>query len=197
MCSVLLHYYLKLAIQLVTSVNATVKYFVLFIVGTLHLDDCNLDDRIPIWMVVFGSVSVAYTLVNIFKSICCRIKEDKKTTEYTYSYLYQKDNSQSKALNSFTRIIETLFKLFLLIWLIVGSVWVLGKYDDWNNAGRPNCNGLPDDSDKCCHEGMFLFAFIFIVVAWSILFLVISCAWCCICLICMLSRAPKAAPESE
>ena len=173
------------------------KYFVLFFVGALHLNDCDLDDRIPIWMIVFGSVSVAYTLVNIFKSICCRIKEDKKTTEYTHSYLYQKDNSQSKALNSFTRIIETLFKLFLLIWLIIGSVWVLGKYDDWNSAHRPNCNGLPDDSDKCCHEGMFLFAFIFIIVAWSIFFLVIFCAWCCICLICMLSSAPKAAPESE
>ena len=166
--------------------------FILFFVGALHLDDCDLDDRIPIWMVVFGSVSVAYTLVNILKSTFCSPKEETKK-EPTYSYLYVQDYSRcasiKRALNKFTRIIETLFNLFLFVWLIIGSVWVLSKYSDWNDAGRPNCNGLPDDSDKCCHEGMFLFAFIFIIVSWSILFLVICCVCSCIFLVRMLSNA--------
>ena len=174
--------------------------FNLFLIGALHLDDCDLDDRIPVWMIVFGSVSVIYTVVNVLKSICCSPKEDTKR-ETTYNYMYTQDASKctsiKKALNKFTRIIESLFNIFLFIWLIIGSVWVLGKYSDWDDAGRPNCNGLPSDSDKCCHEGMFLFAFIFIIVTWSILFLTICCLCSCACFLYMINYIALYTPEPE
>ena len=149
--------------------------------GAVHLDDCDLDDRIPIWMVVHGSIYVAYVLATILKSICC---PDRKVCcpDHKREGLEGTDSeNKSSPMNSCVRFIENLLDLFQFIWLIIGSVWVLGKYDDWDDAGRPNCNGLPSDSDKCCHEGMFLFAFIYIIVAWSILFLAICCMCSCVC----------------
>lgn len=123
-------------------------------------------------MVVYGSVSLAYTLVNIFKSTFCRDK--KRQGEMT-------EENKPSPMNRCANSLEGLFNSFLFVWLIVGSVWVLGKYDDWDNAGRPNCNGAPDDHEDCCHEGTFLFAFIFIIVMWSLVFLLICCACSCVC----------------
>ena len=142
----------------------------------MHIGDCDLDERIPKWMVVYGSVSLAFSLVNIFKSIFCSNRK-RQNRERGSS-----DDEQSP-LNKFANSIEGIFNFFLFIWLIIGSVWVLGKYDEWDDAGRPNCNGLSTDSDKCCHEGTFLFAFIFIITMWSLGFLIICCVCSCACLI--------------
>lgn len=145
-------------------------------IGAVHIGDCDLDERIPKWMVVYGSVSLAFSLVNIFKTIFCPNRK-RQNRERASS-----DDEQSP-LNKCASSIEGIFNFFLFIWLIIGSVWVLGKYDEWDDAGRPNCNGLTTDSDKCCHEGTFLFAFIFIITMWSLGFLIICCVCSCACLI--------------
>lgn len=117
---------------------------------------------------MYASVSLGFVIFNIFKLLCCPDK-NKQEREAAGS---EKNRS---SMNLCARFLLNLLELFLFVWLIIGSVWVLGKYGDWDDDGRPNCNGLPDDSDKCCHEGMFLFAFIFIIVAWSLIFLLICC----------------------
>ena len=124
---------------------------------------------------MYGSVSLAYSLVNIFKSVFCRNK-NRQGRERAEE---EKPSPMKRCANS----LEGLFNTFLFVWLIIGSVWVLGKYDDWDNDGRPNCNGTTDESDNCCHEGTFLFAFIFIIVMWSLLFLLICCCCSCVCLL--------------
>ena len=129
-------------------------------------------------MIVYSSVCIVHTLIVFFKSVCCPDPEERGGTD---------SKNKSSRMNLCARIVKFLFDLFQFVWLIVGSVWVLGKYDDWDDAGRPNCNGLPSDSDKCCHEGMFLFAFIFIIVTWIILFLVICCTYSFLVFVCCTS----------
>lgn len=163
----------------------------LLVVGAVHLDDCNLNDKIPIWMVVYGSVSLAFTLISIFKSIFC---PNKKRQERESSVTENKPSPINSCANS----IEGLFQFFLFVWLIIGSVWVLGNYKDWNDADRPTCDGLKSGDanyDNCCHKGMFLFAFIFIIVMWSLAFLLICCACSCICL--LLACVAKGSGEQE
>ena len=138
-------------------------------------------------MILYGSVSLLHHLVIILKSIYCPDhKREKKGTEGTDF------ENKSLPMNLCVRYIETSFTLFQFALDIMGSVWVLGKYGDWDDAGRPNCNGLPDDSDKCCHEGMFLFAFIYIIVTWSVNFLVFCfisrCASMCWLLVAYICR---------
>jgi len=131
-------------------------------------------------MIVYGSVALAFSIINIFKSCVCPNKKKKREGEQESS-----DNKPSGA-NSCANSIEGLLNLFLFIWLIIGSVWVLGKYDDWDDLNRPDCDGLTtadgDLYDNCCHKGTFLFAFIFIICMWSLGFLIICCSCTCICL---------------
>jgi len=132
-------------------------------------------------MIVYGSVSLGFSVINIFKSCICPNKKRRREGDQQPP----DENTQSPA-NSCANSIEGLLNLFLFIWLIVGSVWVLGKYDDWDSAHRPSCDGLnPNDPrhEFCCHEGTFLFAFIFIICMWSLGFLIICCACTCICTI--------------
>jgi len=152
---------------------------VVFTTGAVHKGDCNLDDRIPIWMIVNGSVILAFIVFYIVKScvrlcVCSNNREDNS------------DNKSQLLVNLCDNLIEGLFGLFLLIWLIIGSVWVLDKYDDWHDLQRPNCDGLtPADGDlydKCCHEGTFLFAFIFIICVWSVTLL----SMCCLSIFCII-----------
>ena len=119
------------------------------------------------WMAVHGSIGLPLTLVTHFKLICYPDRKRKEKGIEVTDF-----ENESSLMNLYARLIGTLFNLFLFIWLIIGSVWVLSKYDDWDDAGRPTCNGLPSDSNKCCHEGMFLFAFIFIIISWCIILLV-------------------------
>ena len=171
---------MRLKCAIIRSAEVIASYLIgylveLFLVGAVHLDDCDLDDRIPIWMVVHGSVSVAYVLASIFKLICCpnRKREGIEGTD---------SENKPSPMNSRVRFIENSLDLIQFVWLIVGSVWVLGKYDDWDDAGRPDCDGSSNNSDKCCNEGMFLFAFIYIIIIiWSILFLMICCMCSCLC----------------
>ncbi|XP_065883778.1 transmembrane protein 272-like [Dysidea avara] len=160
----------------------------LIVVGAVHKDDCNLDDRIPIWMIVCGSVSIAIGLVDCFKTRVC--SSDKYTREDRPSDAYGREDNSSllnSCANLCANIIESLLGLFLFIWWIIGSVWVLGKYDDWDDAGRPDCDDYsPSEGtpyDNCCHEGTFLLAFIFIIFVWCLMFLSICCACTCICIL--------------
>ena len=154
----------------------------MFTTGAVHKDDCNLDDRIPKWMIVYGSVALGFSIINIFKTCICPNKKKKREGEEPSA-----DDKSQSPLNSCANSIEGLLHLFLFIWLIIGSVWVLGKYDDWDDAGRPDCDDYsPDDGmfyDNCCHKGTFLFAFIFIICMWSVGFLIICCACTCVCAI--------------
>ena len=125
---------------------------------------------------MYGSVSLAYSVLNILKSICCsnRRRQCRRREEGSE----EKQSLTNRCASS----IEGILHLFLFVWLIVGSVWVLGKYNDWDDAGRPNCDESPKNGN-CCHEGMFLFAFIFIITMWSLTFLIICCIFSCACII--------------
>ena len=152
---------------MVSNYIAVWKYTIHFVftTGAVHKDDCKLDDRIPKWMIVCGSVALAFNVFRIAKS-CIRLCVCSGNGE---------DNSENKSqliVKFCNKLIEGLIGLFLFIWMIIGSVWVLGKYGDWNDLHRPDCDGLtPADGDlydKCCHEGTFLFAYAYIICVWSV-----------------------------
>ena len=140
-------------------------------------------------MVVYGSVSLVISLVNVFKWIFC---PNKKRTKEKSSFTNDQDDPSP--LNLCANFVEAILNLFLFIWLIIGSVWVLGKYDDWDDANRPDCDDVTVNRnsynngtyeylyDNCCHEGTFLFAFIFIIIMWSLGFLIICSVCSCICM---------------
>ena len=70
--------------------------------------------------------------------------------------------------------IESVLSLFLLAWIIVGSVWVFGHFDDWKK-----------DMDRC-NNTVYIFSFVILVLIY--VFSGLICCCCC-CMFCILALA--------
>lgn len=138
--------------------------------GSVYLDDCPGRHNIPVWLIVFGCVSLLQTVINIAKRF---FHKKKKTEEEGY---------QSNYANRTGSCIESLVFIFLFVWIILGSYWVFGYYYVW----RDECNSAPN---RCCHPVPYLFSYITLVVIY-----VTSCIFCscCCCLFCIVALTETA-----
>ena len=138
--------------------------------GSIYIDDCRLgNNRIPIWLVVFGCVSLAQTFINICKQ--CIQQVTKKSNR-------EDGESSSNSVSRGGGCIESFLTGFLFVWIIVGSVWVFGIYDDYLAVGS-QCN-------QCCHPVPYLFSFVVLLVIYTIGALFCCClCGCFCCLLCL------------
>ena len=135
------------------------------------MGDCNIDERIPSWMVVYGSVSVTFSLLHILKSIFCRKKERRNG-----------EGLKRSLINKFTTAIEGILCLILLALVILGSLFVPEGLEEWENAGEPSCDDVSShDHDRCCHEGTLLFALTFLITMQGLIFGFLFIGLFCIC----------------
>lgn len=135
------------------------------------MDDCEGQRNIPIWLIVFGVFSLVSTLINVTKRIfkMCRRKMSGDTEE-------DEDTDYGKKTGS---CLESLISLFLFVWIIIGSVWVFGFYDEYRDRDCANNT----NADNCCHPVPYLFSFVTLVVIYVFSFLSLCC--CCCCFICV------------
>lgn len=156
----------------------------MLVIGSVHINDCPGQYRIPIWLVVFGAVSLVHTLISVFK-FCAKIVT-KKTEEEGET------RNQNYASRSGTTC-ESLLSFFLFIWTIVGSFWVFNYYVyTWSRHG---CSNNYDDTVCQCHPVVFLFSYITLIVMYS-LSLLICCCGCC-CFICCAVFAGASSRDEE
>ena len=140
--------------------------------GSIYIHDCPGRRLIPIWLIVFGCFSLLQTTINVIKRIFNRKKEEDE------------ENVGREAGRKGGNCLESLITTFLFVWIILGSVWVFGFYDEYKscNAGSPDC----------CDSVPYLFSFITLIVMYSLSFLFIFCFCCCfVCLACLAGIAGK------
>lgn len=150
-----------------SSVSVTLSFAIgialplaMLIIGVIYKDECAIQEKIPIWLIVSGSIgSFQIVLRTIINAIV--IYKKRKEPEYEIKYK-----------GCFTCILD----LFILSWFICGNVWVYG------NRSLVSFNSL--DGDKYCNQTCYLFAFWVITATW-ILFASICC--CCCALVCLFS----------
>ena len=140
--------------------------------GSIFIDDCPASNRIPIWLIVFGCVSLLQTFVNICKR--CIQQVTKKSGE--------EEEERSNSVSRGGGCIESFLSGFLFVWIIVGSVWVFSLWDDYQIQGIAMC---PD----CCHQTVYLFSFSVLLIIYSFGALCCCCFCCCFCGIVCLSAA--------
>lgn len=139
--------------------------------GAIYINDCEGQRFIPIWLVVFGSVSVFHTLVSSFKYVAKIIA--KKTDD--------EENTNEKRASRGGNCCESILSLFLFIWTIVGSVWVFGyfygvwsPFDCTNNFDRVICR---------CNPVVFTFSYAILIVMYAVSLLICCCG--CFCIVCI------------
>lgn len=145
--------------------------------GAVYLNDCPLQFRIPIWLIVFGCVSLAQTIVNVLKRFFRLFsKRDSDREE-------GQERNQAERGGS---ILETLFSLFLFIWIIIGSVWIFGNYSEFRD-GRNDPN-----SPIYCQPVVYLFSFVTLVTIYVVSWLLCLCCCCLFCVVALAAGADSA-----
>ncbi|CAB4013665.1 Hypothetical predicted protein, partial [Paramuricea clavata] len=120
----------------------------IIVIGAVYLDECRIERMIPVFLIVHGSVYLLrYTVTT-----CLRVgtKNDEEIDT-------EKDVDTIRFFNVFLFFID----LFLVIWFIVGSVWVYGHFSDvqYHDSNGPSY----------CSRVAYLFAFWFTTIHYIVL----------------------------
>ncbi len=128
--------------------------------GAVYLDECHIQRMIPVFLIVYGSVYLLrYTITTCLR---CGKKNDDEIEENEDADTFR-----------FFQVFLFFVDLFLLIWFLMGSVWVYGNFSDvqyHDRALASHCNGVA-----------YLFAFWFTTIHYIVLGV---CMFCCPCIIC-------------
>ena len=144
--------YRPLVATVITVTIHSTMYLYAYHAGCVYINRCQGQPIIPIWLIVFGSVSLVQTAINIVKRFFKNNGDEERNYVYT-------------AWNCF----ETCLSFFLLIWIILGSYWVFGYYNLWQL-----CNIAENANPICsCHPVVFWFSYVTLVVIY-----VMSCILC-------------------
>ena len=123
--------------------------FMPLLVGAVYYHDCDIQPRIPLFLIVFGCVGLLQTTLHFLKMCFCRRKEDEQNSSQT----------GEKGGN----FCESLITFFLFVWIIVGSYYTFSAFDSWNDNGQMSCSSGGDE-DYCCDPPVMLFSFITLIL---------------------------------
>ena len=119
--------------------------------GAKYKDQCPVEDKIPIYLIVGGAVGVFRNLI----SLCQRATKSNN----------DEDEDEKKK-----RPFEGILDCFLFIWFICGNVWIYKNYKpDFTDSG----------SEEYCNQTLYLFAF-WLTTSTYILAGVMCCCVCCV-----------------
>lgn len=124
----------------------------MIVIGAEYKNDCPIERKIPIYLIVAGSVGVFRNLI----SLCQRAKKSDND-----------EGEEEKKQNPVTSILDC----FLFAWFICGNVWIYSNYKDVIHDNM--------DSQYYCDETLYAFAF-WITTATYILIGVMCCCVCCV-----------------
>jgi len=116
----------------------------MLIIGILNIQDCKIDFKIPIWLIVTGCIGILYLIIRILASIQLR-KRNIKTRSHQVDPYY-------------ITYLTLLLSLFQFVWFLCGNAWILSVYNSVNTT--------PSSTSNTCNRICYLFAFWSILACW-------------------------------
>ncbi len=140
--------------------------FVYSLLGGIYFHRCTAGPFIPMFLVVFGSVTLSVPIFHGFKT-------------YLIKYFYN-GNDNDTCNQTKRNSCEVLAVVFLFVWFIVGLLITFLTFQKWLENGRVSCT--PIDSKKCCDAPVMYFTVVVIIIIslLTTLTIVIGCACCCV-----------------
>ncbi|CAG5119065.1 unnamed protein product, partial [Candidula unifasciata] len=141
---------------------------VMIVFGVKYLDECPLETKIPIFLIVGGCFGIVKILVVLGKYVQNRhmgsvdnlageVDDDRVVQSKTY------------------RSINSALSLFLIAWNVLGSVWVLRIW-------KPRFEPLLHRPDVWCHRSLYFFSVAIIVAVYAVLGLMVLVVTCLLCM---------------
>ncbi|RNA21527.1 hypothetical protein BpHYR1_030629 [Brachionus plicatilis] len=81
----------------------------MIVIGAIYKDDCPIDNRIPIWLIVSGVFGLLSTLI--------------RTTQNCYA-MFKKRNNEENTETQKKNFLVSIIELFIFVWFICGNFWV-------------------------------------------------------------------------
>ncbi|CAF0897128.1 unnamed protein product [Brachionus calyciflorus] len=155
--------YLFLGIFLIIlAISMTAYPIAMIVMGSTNLNKCTIEPKIPVWLIVSGSVSI-FMAILIILSVIAQVTLKKVDT----------------VIVSIISLIVGIVGMFQFAWFITGNVWVYSK------------NGLVDYNDtqsaSYCDQSLYLFTFWTINVAYIFMGIAILASILIPCIICCFS----------
>lgn len=136
------------------------SFTILVILGAVYLEECRIERMIPVFLIVHGSVYLLrYTITT-----CLRVgsRNDNEIDS-------EKDTDTIRFFNVFLFFVD----LFLVVWFIIGSVWIYANFSDVQYHDK--------NASSYCSRVAYLLAFWFATVHYIALGM---CMLCCPCILC-------------
>lgn len=120
------------------------------VVGSLYFNECPQENKIPLYLVVGGSITLLNNLLGNFR-------------------MQPNDDPNHVSVTTRRSPLKAFITTFMFIWFILGSIWVYKEYEPSYDPASPNY----------CNPTLYLFAFWVITSSYLVL-MFISMAICCI-----------------
>ena len=134
--------------------------YIYFYIGSAYYGQCSIEPLIPIFMIVFG-------LCGILKSTEILIKH--LIVCFKCSCLARwKRHSKLKYLFIVWRVLDAIFNLISLAWVIAGSYWIFHVYGELQDSRFDR---------ELCHPVLYKFAFGMMISC----YIVVGLTCCCVC----------------
>lgn len=133
--------------------------------GAAYINQCPIQPLIPVYLVVVGISGVLKSAETIVKHFMTCFKCSCLTAWRRHRHL--------KYLLVVWRVVDLIFNLLILGWVIAGSYWIFSTYKD--------LRGAPNSSDLC---NPVLYRFSFGMMISSYIVVGLTCCSVCVCALC-------------
>lgn len=114
------------------------------VLGILYINQCRVNDKIPLYLIVSGGAGLAMILFLVLSSTCKYYRSSTVARKCTHKCII--------GAIALARGMQGALGLFLFIWFFIGNFWVFGaRYRV--RTDRPN------EIENYCHPGLYWFAF--------------------------------------
>jgi len=141
------------------------------VIGSQKLNECPIEPFIPLFLIIFGAVSIVLIVIEIYNQSQKRVQGDK----------YKRGQGKT--------IVEGVLCIILLVWFLAGIIWVYLTYP---------VDNMDTSSDLYCDKKVYLFAVGLLVAGMIFACLILvycSCSYCITCL--RQSKCPKGSSSSR
>jgi len=114
------------------------------VLGILHVQDCPVENNIPIYMIVSGACGLAIILFLLLSSTCTFCRSSTIARKPSHQFMI--------CTIALARGMQGILAIFLFVWFFVGNYWVFG-------ARTRVQTDRPSDTTTYCQPALYWFAF--------------------------------------
>lgn len=134
--------------------------------GAVYFSDCQLDIKIPIFLIVLGCLLFIQMGVKIIAVGCA---------------VLTRQNNVLKLFKCILKVVKIIFHIINLVFGVSNGYFVISCFNEWQE-GRY----YPDDSSAYCNPVLYLFAFVFAILQLTFTVITTCVYGCYLCKICLL-----------